>query len=150
MASQKERVWLEEYLKCWNATEAARRAGYKWPRRIGSRKLGKFSGDIQERIDQLVMSANETLIRLSEIARGAWSDYIQEDGNIDVARMVQDRKAHLVHKATDTKYGKSVEFCDMQHALVQIGKHHGLFMDKHEHKGEIVVRMTGNVGPDDV
>lgn len=37
--NRKRRVFIEEYLKCWNATEAARVAGYKHPDRQGSRLL---------------------------------------------------------------------------------------------------------------
>lgn len=130
MASRKERVWLEEYLKCWNATEAARRAQYKWPDKIGTRKLAKFSDEIEARIDELVMSADEALVRLSEIARGEYAAYLLPDGAIDFERMIRDGKGHLVHKLRDTREGKSVEFYDMQKALVDIGRHHQLFTDR--------------------
>jgi len=135
MASAKERVWLEEYLKCWNASEAARRADYAWPGKMGTRKLAKFENEIQERIDQLVMSADEALVRLSELARGEWSGYIREDGSVDIAALVRAGKAHLVSKIRDTPHGKSIEFCDMQRALEQIGKAHGIFVDRTEITG---------------
>lgn len=135
MASRKERIWIEEYLRCWNATEAARRADYKWPRRIGSRKLAKFETEIQERIDELVMSADETLVRLSEIARGTWGEYICPDGSVDVTRMVGDGKAYLLRKISDSRYGRRIEFCDMQAALEKIGRAHGLFVERREISG---------------
>jgi len=130
MTSRKEKVWLEEYLQCWNATEAARRAGYKWPRRLGSRKLAKFEDEIQERIDELAMSADEALLRLAQIARGEYAEYITEDGQIDIVGLVRDNKAHLIQKIRPTKYGEAYEFYDMQKALVDIGRHHQLFTDK--------------------
>lgn len=148
MTSAKEKVWLEEYLQCWNASEAARRANYAWPGKMGTRKLAKFEDEIQERIDQLVMSADEALVRLSELARGEWSEYILPTGAVDIEGLVKDGKAHLVSKIRDTKYGKSIEFCDMQRALEQIGKAHGIFVDRTEITGaeggalEIVTRRV--------
>jgi len=39
--SNMQRVFVEEYLSCWNGTEAARRAGYKWPRQAASKNMSK-------------------------------------------------------------------------------------------------------------
>jgi phage terminase small subunit len=136
VTSKKEKAWLEEYLRCWNATEAARRAGYKWPNKMGPRKLAKFEDEIQERIDELVMSADEALVRLSELARGEWAPYIKANGSVDIAQMIEDDKIHLVHRIKDTKYGLDIEFCDMQRAIEKIGKAHGLFVDRQEITGE--------------
>ena len=134
--TKKERVWLEEYLQCWNGTEAARRAGYKWPDRIGTQKMTKFADQIQARIAEKVMSADEALVRLSEIARGTWAEYLGPTGSVDIAGMVEDGKAHLISKVADNQYGKRIEFCDMQGALNSIGKKHGLFIEKHEVTGK--------------
>ena len=150
MASKKERIWLNEYLTCWNATEAARLAGYKWPNKVGPRKLTKFREDIQQRIDAKVMTADEALVRLSEMARGEWGKYITEGGTLDITQLVEDGKGYLVKKIRETRDGREYEFYDAQRALVDIAKAHGVFVERHEQKGEIVVRMTGNVGPDDV
>jgi hypothetical protein len=141
-----EKVWLEEYLKCWNATEAARRAGYAWPRRMGSRKLDKFEDEIQGRIDKLVMSADEALVRLSEIARGEWAEYIKADGSVDIGQMVEDDKTYLLTEIRDTKYGKSIKFCDMQGAIEKIGKAHGVFVNRHEveNKGKLTIEYVND------
>lgn len=129
MASKKEKVWLREYLKCWNATEAARRAGYKWPNKVAWQKLEKFREEIADEIDRKVMGADEALARLSEIARGVYSEYIKPDGTVDIASMVEDDRAHLISKVYDTQYGKRFEFVDMQSALRDIGKAHGIFRE---------------------
>jgi hypothetical protein len=67
----KQRAFVEEYLKCWNATEAARRADYAYPRQAGSRLLTNV--DIQEyvkaRVDEIAMGADEVLLGLTEQAR---------------------------------------------------------------------------------
>lgn len=72
--TNKQRVFVEEYLRCWNATEAARRAGYskKMARQIGSENLSKpdIAAEIERRLDDLTMSEAEILARLTEHGRG--------------------------------------------------------------------------------
>ena len=52
----RQRVFIEEYLKCWNATKAALAAGYspKTARVIGSENLTKpdILAEIQDRINE--------------------------------------------------------------------------------------------------
>lgn len=142
MASAKEKAWLAYYLgeAYFNATEAARLAGYKWPDKIGPRKLAKFKDEITECIDELVMSADEALIRISEIARGVWGQYVDGNGNVDIESIVADGKAHLIHSVTYTKDGTPVyKFYDAQGALRDIAKIHGKFVDKVEHGGAVGV-----------
>ena len=151
--TKKRRVFIEEYLKCWNATEAARRAGYKHPNVYGPTlvNLSEIREIIDARVEELTMEADEVLLRLSEIARGEYAKYVLSNGKIDIARMVEDGKAYLITKIRDTQHGKHIEFCDMQSALVQIGKHHKLFTDSLELSGgPLVVKYTGNVDPGDV
>jgi phage terminase small subunit len=136
MASRKERVWLEEYFKCWNATEAARRANYAYPNKQGPAKLKKFADEISARIEELTMSADEALLRLSEIARGEWGQYVTEEGRIDIEALVEDGKGYLVKQIRETKHGKNIEFYDAQRALVDIAKAHGVFVERHEVTGK--------------
>jgi len=143
MASKKQRVWLEEYLKCWNATEAARRANYTHPNKRGPENLAKFKAEISERLDEVVMSADEVLARLAEQARCEYATYIGDDGKVDLAQLKADDKMYLVKCIKETRYGQQVEFYDGQTALVQIGKHHGLFVDRFV--GEIDTSSTVNV-----
>jgi len=136
MASRKQKAWLEEYLKCWNATEAARRANYAHPNKRGPENLAKFQEEIESRLSELVMSANEALARLSEMARGEWGKYVREDGTLDIRQLVQDGKGYLVKKIKETKDGREYEFYDAQRALVDIAKAHGVFVELHEHTGK--------------
>lgn len=78
----KQRVFVEEYLTCWNASEAARRAGYAAPHNIqGPRLLSNVSiqTEIQRRLAEKAMSANEVLARLAEHARGSMGDFLRVD-----------------------------------------------------------------------
>lgn len=130
--SNKRRVFVEEYLRCWNATEAARRAGYAHPDRQGPRLLGNVvvQEAIQARLAEIKVSADEVLIRLAQQARGEHTAYLCKDGTVDLAKLLADGKGHLVK---GTKWDKSgnliVEFYDGQRALELLGKHLGLFKD---------------------
>jgi len=135
--SAKRKVFVESYLQCWNGAEAARVAGYSHPRTQACRLLANVDvrSEIQARIDEKVMSADEVLVRLAEIARGEWRAYLTPTGGTDFGALIEDGKAHLVRAIKETNAGKTVEFCDMQAALVQIGKVHGLFRDVQEVTG---------------
>lgn len=132
----KRRVFVEEYLTCWNATEAARRAEYKYPRRQGSRLLTFVDVQelIKERISQKAMSADEVLLRLAEHARGDISKFIKEGGGIDWVAVAEH--GGLVKSITHTAGRQSrIEIYDAQSALGLLGKAHGLFRERHELTG---------------
>lgn len=71
--TNKQRVFIDEYVKCFNASEAARRAGYseKTAGSIGSENLKKpeIQEAIQERLAEVHMSADEALKLTADIAR---------------------------------------------------------------------------------
>lgn len=156
--TEKEKKWLAEYYVCWNATEAARRAGYKSPLKQGWQKKEKFADEIKTHIEELQMGADEVLIRLAEHARGSLADFADVTLLTDLKN---HPKAHLVKKLrTDVSEGADgkinyrthFELYDAQAALVHIGKHLGLFNDKveHEHTGQVDVKVIGGVSLDDV
>lgn len=128
----KQQAFIEEYLKCWNASEAARRVGYNGrANTIGPRLLSNvvIQAAIQERLHDMTMQADEVLVRLSEQARGLHGQYINEQGEVDIKKIVEDKKQYLIKGIKETKWGKEIEFFDTQAALVHIGRHYGLFTD---------------------
>lgn len=131
--SPKQQIFIEAYLETWNATEAARRAGYADAgiRVAGHRMLtnANVAAEIRLRIAERTMGADEALVRLAEQARAAYSAYITAAGTVDVARLVADGKGHLIKAIKETQYARNIEFYDAQAALIQIGKHHKLFVD---------------------
>lgn len=155
--SPKQQVFVEEYLTTWNATEAARRAGYseKTARAIGHENLTKpdIAAEIQRRVADKAMTADEVLVRLAEQSRNEHGRYIRPDGSVDIAGMLTDGKGHLIKGFKESKRGSViVEFYDAQSALVHIGKHHKLFTDNVQHSGEVSVNMVKGyttVTPDD-
>lgn len=131
MASSKEKLWKAEYYKCFNATEAARRVGYKWPNKVGPQKLKKFASEIEAYLEANLMSANETLFRLNSQARAEYSRYLMPDGTVDLKSLIQEGKGHLIKSFKETKHGLRIEFYDAQAALKLIGQHHKLFSMRH-------------------
>lgn len=136
--SRRQRAFVEYYLQIWNATEAAKRAGYseRTARQQGSRLLSNvdIQARIAERLDELKMSADEVLIRLGQQARGDYARYIEISifGHpmLDLEAMAADGNLHLVKRWKYDGEGRlEVEFYDAQSALVQLGRHHQLFTD---------------------
>lgn len=155
--SAKQRIFVEEYLSCWNASEAARRAGYseKTARSQASRMLTNVNiqAAIQARIAERTMSADEVLIRLAQHARGTMADFVNvEAETLNLQKAEEADMLHLIKKFSRTETEQStrvsVELYDAQAALVQIGKVHGLFADRVEHSGTIGT-FTVDIGGDD-
>jgi phage terminase small subunit len=145
--TDKQQVFVEEYLRTWNATEAARIAGYAHPHVQGTQTLANLSVQevIKARLAEKTMSADEVLVRLAEQARGDIREFftieeqstqgraeestVERYARLDLVKLLESGKSHLVKSVTYTKFGPKVEMYDAQAALVHIGKHHGLFRD---------------------
>lgn len=154
----KQRLFVESYLSNgFNATEAARSAGYQGRddhslASIGYANLRKveISAVVEERINEAAMSANEVLARLSRQARGSLADVLTEEGEFDLAeakrRGVDDLLKKLKRTTFDTKdkdgnvtstrTTHEFEIHDPQAALVHLGKYHKLFTDRTEVTGK--------------
>ena len=120
----KRRAWLEEYFRCWNATEAARRVGYKWPEKQGPRNKSELQPEIDARLDEMAMPANEVLARLGEHGRADVSYFIDGTGGVRWDRVHE--KGYLIKRIVHQK-GKraTIELHDAQSALQHLDKYHG-------------------------
>ncbi len=138
--NSKQRMFVDSYLQCFNRTKAALDAGYseKTAYSIGAELLKKpeIKEAISQRLSESAMSADEVLMRLAEQARGEHGRYITTSGAVDIATLVNDKKAHLIKKVKETKDGMEYEFYDAQSALNTLAKHHGLLTDKTEITGK--------------
>lgn len=155
--TNKQRVFVEEYLTCWNATEAARRAGYagreETLRVVGHENLTKpnISECVRKRISEKAMSADEVLLRLGEIARGSLQPFTRtRDDDIwpDLTTEAAQAKFHLLKKIKPKRRvgGKpgdewvetevEIEIHDPLKALELLGRNHKLFTDKTELTGK--------------
>lgn len=78
--TKKQQRFIDEYLKCFNGSEAARRAGYspKACRSTASTLLTypNISKQIRERMDEIHMSADEALSILAQQARGDIGEFM--------------------------------------------------------------------------
>lgn len=150
----KQAAFIDEYLRDFNATRAAERAGYKGDNNTlavtGHENLRnpKIAEIVSRRLSESAMSPSEVIMRLAEHARGDIADFLQvsRNGDAELVLMGENDKARtrLIKKVTQRKTIRtteksqteeivlSVELHDAQAALVAIGKHHGLFKDMSE------------------
>lgn len=79
--NNRQNKFVEEYLRCFNATEAAINAGYSehTARQIGSENLSKpdIKSAIQSALDESSMGAGEVIVRLTNQARARIGDYLK-------------------------------------------------------------------------
>lgn len=134
--TDKQRMFVYAYLECWNATEAARRAGYADPEQAGyeNKKKQEIQAEIDCRMSEKAMKADEVLARLADHARGSIGAFVHTDGDgkPDGFSLAGDRPLHLIKKVSVTDKGWSFEMYDAQAALNLVGKHLKLFTDVSE------------------
>jgi hypothetical protein len=127
--SNKQQVFVSEYLTCWNASEAARRAGYNGKSNvIGSQLLANLSisDEIKRRVDEITMSANEALVRLTDEARSSVAYFLKPD-SLEIDPLKVHELGHLIKSLSWTANGPKIELYDAQAALVHIGRAHKIF-----------------------
>lgn len=137
----KQRAFVEHYLTTWNASEAARQAGYseKTAGQIGAENLKKLeiAEAIAERLAELKMGADEVLARVTAQARGSLAPFLRvsETGNLTGFDFGDDKPLHLLRKASVTERTikdvtertVTIELHDVQAALFKLGEHHKLW-----------------------
>lgn len=145
--NDKQELFINEYLKCFNATRAAIAAGYKETsaRDAGSRLLTNtdIHARVQERLAEAAMTANEVLFHLTEIARGDMDNLVDTNGNPDIVSARANNKTRLIKKIRSRSITTEesdineteIETHDRIKALELLGKAHRLFVDKTEITG---------------
>ena len=153
--NRKRQVFCEEYLKCFIPTKAARRAGYAHPHVMASRlmKVKEIQDYIKKRMEEKVMSADEVLLRLADIARADISEFVNENGIIDFSKVYV--KGHLVKKVLHQRGKQStIELHDSMNALNMLARHYALFTDRvkiDDWRSEIVELLKeGTIKPEQV
>lgn len=151
--SFKHQQFINEYLQCWNATEAYRRVYPKASEEAARVSASGFltnpniSAEIQRRVDENGLSANEVVIRLAEQARGDIGDFLDwSDDNIRInldkpgaktrlIKKIAGRRTVRTHMVGETEVTTedssfSLELYDAHAAQIMLGKTHGLFADE--------------------
>lgn len=134
----RQKAFVEHYLQCWNAAEAARRAGYseKAAREQGYQNLTlpHIKAEIEARLAPLQMGTDEILVRLTTQARNTLDDFgdIDRFGTFrgDLAKAKARGVLGNIKKIKPAKFGYELEFYDAQAALMHIAKLRGLVVDK--------------------
>ena len=138
--TDKQRAFIEQYFICgFNATEAAKRAGYQGNQdvlsSVGWENLRKpeIKAEIERRMAEFHMSANEVLARLADHAAASLDDFLSSSGRgikLDLVKAKKAGKLHLVKSYNKGKQGLKIELVDQQAALVALARHHNLLTDK--------------------
>jgi len=137
-------VFLNEYLRTRNATEAARIAGYAVPMQEGYRLLRnvEIRAEIDRRLTEDAMPVSEALTILAEQANADMSDFVTFYPGLklpvlDLEKAHQNGKMRLIKKLKFLPDG-GVEFelYDAQAAAVWIAKTGGAFTDKQQITGK--------------
>lgn len=161
--TNKQKVFVNEYLKDLNATRAYKTA-YK---NIKSEETARVNGsklltntnvaeEIQKRMDERAKRTEITQDKvLKEIAKLAFTDitsivsvkkFKTEKGEYskvvikDFSELTEDQRV-CISGVKETKLGIEVSFCSKERALELLGRHLGMFNDKLQISGEV---KTGN------
>lgn len=160
--NDKQRRFVDEYLVDLNATQAAIRAGYsaKTAGQIGERLLKKvevqqaLTERMKAREQRTEITQDKVLAELAKIGfadiRKAvkWGEGIAvrdpESGAIEIANgislvasdEIDDATAASISEVSQTAQGLKVKLHDKRAALVDIGRHLGMFKDKVELTGK--------------
>ncbi len=151
--TEKQKLFVTEYLVDLNATQAAIRAKYSpnTAQRIGSENLSKplIAAAIAVERERLKSDLDITPERvLKELAALAFVDMSQAynaDGHLlnihdmpeDVRRCISGFELESHDKLGITTYTKKIKNADKKGALELLGKHLALFTDRIEHSGSI-------------
>jgi phage terminase small subunit len=126
--SDKQRLWLDAYLgeARFNASEAARRAGYSDPEQSGydNKKNLAIRARIEERLAESSLSAPEVLAELTDIARADWREFVQVKVNPRTGETIEVR----------------MDLTNKVRSLELLGKHHQLFSENLNINGGIEIR----------
>ncbi len=143
--TEKQKLFVDEYLKDLNATQAAIRAGYKEKnaRAIGCENLTKpniqtyIKGLIDNIHSEKIATAEEVMEYLTKVLRGeSESEIVVVEGTGDGCS-----EARRIEKAPDEK--------ERIKAAELIGKRYGIFTDNFKTSGVVSVQIVNDLEEDD-
>jgi len=164
--NRKQQIFIDEYLRCFNGAEAARRAGYseKTARTIASNLLSNvdINEQIQSRLNEVHMSADEALKLTADIARGDMAKLMDVSSmgfNLDMRRAQEAGLTKLIKKVkqkTTTYIAKKeseedrevteleIELYSAQDAIRDVLKVSGKFKELVDlnNTGEVILRVV--------
>lgn len=167
--TNKQKRFISEYLVDFNATQAAIRAGYskKTAGVIGCENLKKpnISEEIERYVKDNSMTADEVIMRLTDMARGDLADLMDmttsgftfklmerdENGELVVnpkTKLIKKIKQKVTTILSKNSNGEDREIVDTelelysaQEALSLLGRIHAMFKDRIDHTGEVTFNV---------
>lgn len=127
----RRQIFVTEYLITWNATKAARAAGYMHPSSEGWRllRIPEIRAVIDREVQTRLMSSAEVLARLSDQARGLPPECFDPiTGMVNMDKVRELNLTHLI-KEVSIDYNrnkKTVKTESPQSALKIMAQHHKL------------------------
>jgi len=154
--TNKQKIFIEYYLQEWNATKAALKAGYskRSAGSIGNENLLKpeIINEIQRRIEESAMSADEVIHAIGEVGRASIEDIMDVDERgrltLNFKKAKEQGKLSIIKSVTPTREGLKVELHDRMRALELMGKHHKLFTENVSINDGKAIRVTLTDGDD--
>lgn len=154
--SEKQKLFVQEYLIDLNATQAAIRAGYS-PRTAceqGSQLLAKLN--IQEEVSRAMaerskrtgINQDRVILELARVAFVKMTDVVDAEGRIRKDAADDDLACieSIKYKRSDAESGSSVErevrVGSKLKALELLGRHLGMFRDRVELSGSLELEKT--------
>jgi Terminase small subunit len=143
--SYRQRLFVEYYLGesegC--AVDAARRAAYRWPEKVGARlvAISGIRAAIDARVETAAIAANEVLARVADVATSDLLNFIEVDPGgdwkVDLKQVQRLGLGHLIKRLRKNKDGTSeIELEARVPALLKLGDHYKLW------KGEAQSQLT--------
>jgi phage terminase small subunit len=146
----KQERFVQEYLVDLNATQAAIRAGYskKTAASIGAENLIKpeiavaITKGKAELAKETGVTAKNVIAEMARVGFANMQDYLDlsdpENPTIDLSKITPEQASTIAETRVERKGIQrrvTIKLHDKLNALVNLGKHLGLFSDKHLHGG---------------
>lgn len=169
----KQQRFIDEYLTSLNATDAARKAGYsvktaevQGPRLLGNVRVKAEIAARQKKLADKYEVTQERVVReLALLGFSNMADYMRPDESgqpiLDFSSLSREQAAALQEVTTeafvdartgdqDAKEGRSVrrvkfKLADKGSNLERLAKHLGMFVEKHEHTGNLSLTVETGV-----
>ena len=150
----KQRAFVEHYLATgdaqWNATEAAKLAGYKGSRTtlasVGSQNLRKLhiQEAIRQRLEEMGATTEELIQGWLARMRADISPFVTRTG-LDVQKLKEAGLGFLIKGVRETKDATTILLRDPDVAEDRLARALGMFVERREHSGEVtaIVKTVG-------
>lgn len=161
-------MFIQEYLRDQNATQAATRAGYRGGTHHGAKQSAHrlmqnpeikamIDAKLQKKAERLELQADNIIKELGLLGFSNMLDYISPQGDgtafVDLSKLTREQAAAIQEvtvdsytdgKGEDAREVKRVKFklADKRGPLVDLGKFVHRWSEKHEHKIDDIQSMT--------